>query len=54
MYPGHIKYVQEAFEDATSIPYGYIMVDLKQATPEHMRLRTQIFPGQTQYVYLRK
>lgn len=54
MYPGHIKYMQEAFGDATSESYGYMLVDLKQDTPEHMRLRTHIFPGETQYVYLRK
>ena len=54
MYPGRIKFMQEVFEDATSTPHGYLLVDLKQATPEHMRLRTTIFPGETQYVYLQK
>ncbi len=54
MYPGHVKYMQEVFQDATSVPHGYLLVDLKQDTPEHLRLRTHIFPGETQYVYLRK
>jgi hypothetical protein len=54
MYPGHIKYMQEAFGDATSRPHGYLFVDLKQTTPEHLRLRTSIFPGELQYVYIRK
>lgn len=54
MYPGHIKYMQEAFADATSVPYGYLFVDLKQDTPEHMRLRTNVFPGERHFVYLRK
>ena len=54
MYPGHVKYLQEAFRDATSKPFGYLLVDLKQDTPEHMRLRTNILPHQRQYVYLRK
>ena len=40
MYPGRGKFVQEAFKDATSVPYGYLLVDLKQDTPEDMRLRT--------------
>ena len=44
MYPGRVKFVQEAFKDATSVPYGYLLVDLKQDTPEDMRLRTTIFP----------
>lgn len=54
MYPGHTKFMQEAFENATIAAYGYLLVDLKQDTPEHMRLRTNIFPGEVQYVYLRK
>lgn len=54
MYPGHSKYFQEVFQDATSKAHGYLFIDLKQTTPEHMRLRTQIFPDEIQYVYLRK
>lgn len=55
MYPGHIHFVQEAFEDATQDPHGYLLVDLKQDTPESMRLRTYIIPDTTdhlQTVYL--
>ena len=44
MYPGRVKFVQEAFKDATSVPYGYLLVDFKQDTSEDMRLRTTIFP----------
>ena len=55
MYPGRAKFVQEAFKDATSVPYGYLLVDLKQDTPEDLRLRTAIFPDDgVQYVYLPK
>ena len=55
MYRGRTKFVQEAFKDATKIPYGYLLVDLKQDTPEDMRLRTAIFPDDdVQYVYLPK
>ena len=55
MYPGRGKFVQEAFKDATAVPYGYLLVDLKQDTPEDMRLRTTIFPDDgVQYVYLPK
>ena len=55
MYPGRVKFVQEAFKDATSVPYGYLLVDLKQDTPEDMRLRTTSFPDNgVQYVYLPK
>ena len=55
MYPGRATFVQEAFKDATSVPNGYQLVDLNQDTPEHMCLRTTIFPDDSvQYVYLPK
>ena len=54
MYPGHVRYLQEVFADATSEAYGYLFIDLKQETPEHLRLRTKIMPNETQYVYMRK
>ena len=55
MYPGRVKFVQEAFKDAMSVPCGYLLVNLKQDTPEDMRLRTTILPDDTvQYVYVPK
>ena len=52
MYPGRVKFVQEAF---AATPYGYILVDLKQDTPEDLRLRTSILPDDAvQYVYMPK
>ena len=54
MYPGHVRYLQEVFGDATSEAYGYLFIDLKQETPEHLRLRTKIMPNEIQYVYMRK
>ncbi|MEG7523558.1 MAG: hypothetical protein M3H12_10715, partial [Chromatiales bacterium] len=53
MYPGNIKYMQQAFKDATAEAYGYLLVDLKQETPETHRLRTCIFPDDVvQFVYV--
>ena len=54
MYPSKPKYMMEAYRDATSAPYGYLFVDLKPDTPENMRLRTNIFPGEYQVVYVAK
>ena len=31
------------FEQATSHPYGYLVIDLKSDTPEKDRLHTEIF-----------
>ena len=44
MYPGRVNFVREAFKDATNVPYAYLLVDLKQDTPEDVRLRTTILP----------
>ena len=44
----------EAFQNATSAPYVYLLIDLKQETDDKLRLRTGIFPEDEQYVYLRK
>ena len=54
MYPGKTKYLQEAFKEATSIPHGYLLIDLRQETTDHLRLRTRIFPDQSQVVYVQK
>ena len=54
MYPGHVRYLQEVFGDATLEAYGYLFIDLKQETPEHLCLCTRIMPNETQYVYMRK
>ena len=47
-------FVQEAYMDATNKPHGYLLVDLKQSTPEVLRYRTNIFPHEAlhQTVYL--
>ena len=52
--PGNTRSVHEAFQDATSKPFGYLFFDFKATTPEKLRLRTNIFPGEIQTVYLTK
>jgi hypothetical protein len=54
MYPGKLKYVQEAFKDATSRSHGYLVFDFRQNTPDHLRLRTNVIPPDHQIVYLQK
>ena len=54
MFPGNSKFMMEAFADATMVPYGYLLIDLKAETDERLRLRTNIFPGETHYVYTKK
>lgn len=54
LYPDRQKYFLDSFLDATSQPYGYLLVDLSPLTEEQVRLRTNIFPGDTLAVYLPK
>lgn len=54
MYPRRIQFFQEAYNDATKDKWGYLFVDLKPDTPEDFRLRTNIFPGETQFAYVSK
>lgn len=54
LYPSQSQFFQEVFDDATKKPFSYLLVDIRNETPERMRLRTQVLPGQTQYVYVPK
>ena len=51
MFPANSKFLVDAFEDATSEPYGYLLVDLRPDTPEEYRVRTRIFPDENTVVY---
>ena len=51
-YSSRPKVLQEAFLDATSKSYGYLLLDFKQNTQEEYRLRSQIFPNETNFVYV--
>ncbi len=52
--PGKVSYFLESYEEACTQPYGYLVIDLSQDTPEYLKLRTNIFPGQTQIAYVPK
>ena len=54
MFPGCTDYLMESFRDATSRPYGYLVIDCHQLTPENVRLRTNILPGQRQIAYVKR
>ncbi|CAB0040668.1 unnamed protein product [Trichogramma brassicae] len=52
VYPEDPRFLQEAYSDATSQAYGYLLLDLKQTTPDNCRFRTAIFPDDAyHYVY---
>ncbi len=55
VYPENPKFIQEAYNDATKNPHGYLLLDMKQSTPDEMRFRSAIFPTDPlNYVYIPK
>lgn len=42
MFPGNTQHFLESFNDATHLPFGYLLIDYKAMTPEHLRLRTSV------------
>jgi len=54
MYPHTSQFAVEAYKDATREPYSYLLIDLRPEQDDDLRLRTNIFPGETHYVYIAK
>jgi hypothetical protein len=52
MYPRRTHIFLEAFARATVKPHGYMVIDMKQNTPDILGLRTFIFPGEEQKTYV--
>ena len=44
LYPNMANYFMSAYEQATEFPHGYLIVDLKQDTPDYLRLKSRIIP----------
>ena len=54
MNPSKIKFLKEAFIDATDKPFGYLFLDLKQSTETRNRIQTGILPHQKRIFYTSK
>lgn len=52
VYPENTRHVHEAYLDATNKPHSYLVFDMTQTTPEAFRLRSEIFPGEGNFVYV--
>jgi hypothetical protein len=52
MYPQRTNYFLEAYTAATARPHGYLVIDMKQETPDILRLRSHIFPCEEQKAYV--
>ena len=42
MDPSNVNFIQGAFEDATRSPHSYLLFDLRQETPEDLRVLTNV------------
>ena len=52
MYPRRTEFFLEVFARATARPHVYMVIDMKQNTPDILRLRAFIFPGEEQKAYV--
>ena len=44
LFPDSPKFLVEAYNDSTSRAHGYLMIDLTQSCPDHLRIKADIFP----------
>ena len=51
LMPSNIKFLMSAYKDATKLPHSYLMLDLKAATNDKHRIRSNILEA-PQYVYI--
>lgn len=53
--PGHVKFVQESYADATKRAHGYLCINLRPDSLEALRFTTNILPDEAPtYVYLKR
>ena len=52
LFPKRLGYFLEAYHDATSEPFGYLLINMHPNANEDMRLSTRIFPGEKTTIYL--
>ncbi len=51
IYPNNSRFLIDSFEDATKLPYGYLLLDLKQSTENRNRIQTGILPTQQRIIF---
>jgi hypothetical protein len=53
-FPGKVKFLVDAYKQATAKPHGYLVLDFKQSTPENRRVLSNIYPPEEGYYYIPK
>ena len=54
LFPGNKKLFIDAYEDASSCQYGYLVIDCDPSSQRELKLRTNIFPGEKTICYFKK
>ena len=54
LYPYNSKVFMEAYQDATSNPHGYLVIDCDPKSPRELKLRTNSFPSEETICYISK
>ena len=52
MYGKKWKAFTNAYKMTTELAHGYLLIDLKQQTPDRLRLQTDIFPPKETVVFV--
>lgn len=52
MFPRRQRYLLDAYDDATQQPYGYLIIDARPETPAKLRLRSGIFPDESDVAWV--
>ena len=51
--PGHVQEFMKRYEEATKLPHGYLMLDLKPSTDDQHRLKSNVLPEENIAGFLR-
>jgi len=51
IYPNNSRFLIDSFEDAAKLPYGYLLLDLKQSKENRNRIQTGILPTQQRIIF---
>ena len=46
------RYCLDAYKQCTALPFSYMLLDLHPTTLDHLRIRSQIFPGEEQNAFI--
>ena len=54
LYPHNYRFAVDSYKNSTQEAFGYLLVDLRIEQDKELRLRTHVFPGEQQIVYVPK